>query len=153
MELAYGHRLSFRLPTGERYHFQNYWIGETVTIDNASCIFLPFGFSGVSVSRQADNIEATLVFPNNELSRPWAIEAVEGRWIAVVRVLLLNPENRSQYTVLHRYVGQAAGGGWDDTAATIRLNTVLDAVGGEVPARTIHQNLVGALPHTAAIGF
>jgi hypothetical protein len=153
MELSYGHRLTFRLPDGSRRHFQNFWIGETVTIDTQECSFLPFGFSGVSVSRQGDNIEASLLFPNNDLSRPWITEAVDNHWIAVVRVLILNPTNRADYTILHRYLGQVAGGGWDDTAVTLRLNTVLDAVGGEIPARTIHQKLVGALPHTAAVGF
>ena len=31
--------------------------------------FVPFGFSGVTVNRTGDGLEATVVFPNNEVSR------------------------------------------------------------------------------------
>ena len=47
---------------------------------------------------------------------------------------------------MYRYVGQVTSGAWKDTQIGLRINSVLDAVGGDIPARTLHQKLVGALP-------
>jgi phage-related protein len=147
MELALGNYLDLSTQSGSRvYRFQNFYINKTAAYQGVEYSFLPFGFSGVTVNRTGDNIEASLVFPNNEISRAWVVNAVTDFWIATVFVMVLDPDGAAAPDLLHRYVGQVATGAWDETAVTLRLNTVIDAVGAEVPMRRLTQALVGAIP-------
>jgi phage-related protein len=147
MELALGNYLDLSTQSGGRvYRFQNFYINKTASYQGGEYSFLPFGFSGVTVNRTGDNIEASLVFPNNEISRAWVVNAVTDFWIATVFVVVLDPDGVAAPDLLHRYVGQVATGAWDETAVTLRLNTVIDAVGAEVPMRRLTQALVGAIP-------
>jgi phage-related protein len=147
MELALGNYLDLSTQSGGRvYRFQNFYINKTAAYQGGEYSFLPFGFSGVTVNRTGDNIEASLVFPNNEISRAWVVNAVTDFWIATVFVVVLDPDGVAAPDLLHRYVGQVATGAWDETAVTLRLNTVIDAVGAEVPMRRLTQSLVGAIP-------
>ena len=147
MEFAVGNFLELKKASGTVSRWQNFWIKEN--IDGYS--FIPFGFSGLTSNRQGDNIDATLVFPNNELSRQWALEATKDKWIAIVDVFLFNPDNKSERTPLHKYVGQITSSGWGETAINVRLNTLLDAVGSDVPARRLSQRLVGYVPTSSNI--
>ena len=147
MDLALGNYLDFSTPDGGKvYHFQNFYINKTATYNGRVYSFLPFGFSGVTVNRAGDNVEAALVFPNNEISRAWGLNAVQGLWIATVLVMILDPDNASTPSLMHRYVGQVSNGNWDETSLQLRLDTVLDAVGTDVPMRRLTQQLVGAIP-------
>lgn len=147
MEFALGNFLTLTSKAGIQNRWQNFFINESID----GYTFVPFGFSGITINRQGDNVDATLVFPNNELSRRWSIEALRDGWLAQVQVMLLNPEDRSQREQLHTYTGVIAGGGWDETALNLRLNTVLDAVGAEIPKRRLRQRLVGQLPMTSNV--
>jgi phage-related protein len=147
MELALGNYLDLSTQSGGRvYRFQNFYINKTASYQGGEYSFLPFGFSGVTVNRTGDNVEASLVFPNNEISRAWVVNAVTDFWIATVFVVVLDPDGVAAPDLLHRYVGQVATGAWDETAVTLRLNTVIDAVGAEVPMRRLTQSLIGAIP-------
>jgi hypothetical protein len=159
MQYAIGNYLALRpkSPT-VAYRFQNFFIGQTARLiglqdKEQEYTFLPFGFSGVTINRSGDNVEASLVFPNNALSRAWGVEALENRWLVFVNVVMLDPADNTQGTILHNYVGQITSGTWDETSLNLNLSTVLDAVNSNVPARTISQNLVGALPMTSAISL
>ncbi len=133
------------------YRYQNFYINETATYGGQTYSFLPFGFSGVSINRSGDNTDASLIFPSNQLARSWGIEALENRWLATVYVLALNPDSSSGGTLMHSYTGSVAEGKWDETTLTLTLNTVLDAVGSDVPMRRISQVLVGALPTSSNV--
>jgi len=147
MDLALGNYLDFSTPSGGKvYHFQNFYINKTATYSGNVYSFLPFGFSGVTVNRAGDNVEATLVFPNNDISRAWGLNAVQDLWIATVLVMILDPDNANNPSLMHRYVGQVSNGNWDETSLQLRLDTVLDAVGTDVPMRRLTQQLVGAIP-------
>ena len=178
MELALGNFLTLRVPpassiNGPGYiqapdgwselRFQNFWIGQNALwkdVDFPGAIeqthaFLPFGFSGAVVSRQGDNIEASLIFPNSEISRSFLDQAVRDRWAAVVRVVeVTNLEDADTYpTQLYRYKGIVSAGGWGETTLQLSLSSVLDAVGLNLPARSIHQRLVGNVPFTSNIAL
>ena len=147
MDLALGNYLDFSTPSGGKvYHFQNFFINKTATYEGAQYAFLPFGFSGVTVNRTGDNVEASLVFPNNQISRAWGLKAVQDLWVATVLVLILDPDNPTGGELLHTYVGQVSNGSWDETSLQLRLDTVLDAVGTDVPMRRLTQRLIGAIP-------
>ena len=148
MELAVGHFLDLKYQNGTAlYRWQNFWIKENV--DNYS--FIPFGFSGLTTNRQGDNIDASLAFPNNELSRQYAVQATQERWVARVQMFLFEPEDKTKRQLLTTYIGQITSSSWKETAIQVRLNSLLDAVGGDIPARRISQQLVGNIPTTANI--
>jgi len=129
--LTVGHRLSF---SGGSY--QNYSIG--------SGDFLPFGFSGITANRSGDNTSATITLPNNALSRGWMDSLVDGN--AVVTV-----EELANGSVVYSYTGQVTSGGFDDTAVSLQLSSVLDAVANDVPWRYLTEELVGPIPMSASV--
>jgi len=147
MEIALGHFLTLSSRNSiQELKFQNFYVGEEVE----GRTFMPFGFSGTTTNRQADNLDATLVFPNNELSRSWASQALEEGWLAEVQVYAMDGSPR---TLLYDYFGQVSSGGWDEVALSLKLSTVLDAVGSNVPIRLMYRDLVGKLPTSSNLGL
>jgi hypothetical protein len=151
MELAIGNFITFSDNGNVRQRFQNFFISETITYSGDEYGFLPFGFSGVTINRTGDNTDASLLLPNNSLSRNWAVEALNNRWLAHVRVMLLDPDDRTAATQLHQYYGLVASGSWKEAELVVNLNTVLDAVGAEFPMRRLTQRLIGNIPTTSGV--
>ena len=148
---AFGHALRIKPEQTELYRFQNFFIGKEITHSGSAYQFVPFGFSGVTVNRTGDGLEATLVFPNNDLSRAWGVSAIEGSWLMEVDVLIIEDPDPDTglavtNTIAHTYTGQVTGGQWDNTSLNLELSSVLDAVGTDVPRRTLTQRIVGNLP-------
>lgn len=144
--LAYGHYLILG-----SYYFQNYWVNEDSALNGATYGYMPFAFSGSAFTKSGDNQPATLIFPNNDLSRGWAATAVKEKWTATVNTVLLNPDDNAQITVLSQYVGQIVSGGWDTTSLKLNMASVFDAVGADVPRKKLTQQLVGHLPLTSNV--
>ena len=136
------------------FRFQNFHIGEIVeytptgSTTKERYLFLPFGFSGITVSSDGSGTEASLVFPSNDLARSWAADAIEGRWMAEVKTMLLDPGDKTTFGTapLLTYLGQVDAGGYDGTKLQLSLSTVIDAVGARFPQRKINPFLVGHLP-------
>ncbi len=156
---AFGHALRIKPKNTIDYRFQNFFIGKQSTHQGEDYRFVPFGFSGVTVNRTGDGLEATIVLPNQSgekdktgrLARNWAIEALEQSWIMEVDVLIIeDPDNETglsaTHSVVHTYVGQVTGGQWDNVSINLELSTVLDAVGTDVPRRSLTKSNVGNLP-------
>ena len=153
MQYALGHFVRFTQGNGNVLAFQNFYIRAGVTRNNYLHSFMPFGFSGVSINIKGDNVDAALIFPNNDLSRSWSGQAVTESWLAAVDVCIVDPINSSSQQLLHTYSGVIASGGWDESAINLRLNSVLDAVSADLPNRTLHQRLVGKLPASSYVRF
>ena len=148
-ELALGHFLTLKTSTrggSVVYRYQNFFIGETIEYSSLDYHFLPFGFSGVTVNSDGTGTDATLLVPTTAISKGWAIEALEDRWLGTVSVMILNPADKTQFGKLSEYNGQVSRGSWDDTRLNLIFNTVIDAVAGEVPQRRLSKRLVGDLP-------
>lgn len=168
-ELAIGNFVRFYTNSDElKWKFQNFYIAETVTQDSIDYSFLPFGFSGLSTSREGGLEPATLVFPNDDqgISRGYLSEALRGRelrpdsddlgvitpYVAEVDVCILNPDDKTaEPTKLTTYTGQCTGGGWNDTSLQMQLSSLIDAATPDVPTRTLHQRLVGNLPFSSNV--
>lgn len=151
MELSIGNFLSFAAGTVTQQRFQNFFISEVTTYQGVDYLFAPFGFSGVTINRTGDNTEATLVFPNNNLTRAWAVDAIENKWLAHVQVMLLNPDDKTDFSMMHQYYGQVSSGRWGESSLDLTLSTVLDAVGSDVPVRRLTQKLIGSIPVTSNV--
>ncbi len=148
---AFGHALRIKPEQTELYRFQNFFIGKEITHKGSGYQFVPFGFSGVTVNRTGDGLEATLVFPNNSLTRNWGVSAIEQAWIMEVDVLIIkdpDPDTglSTENEIMHTYTGQVTGGQWDNTSLNLELSSVLDAVGTDVPRRSLTNRVVGNLP-------
>jgi hypothetical protein len=148
---AFGHYLQFK--GGTTLNFQNYWISENITYNGITYSFLPFAFSGVTVTRSGDNQPAALVFPNNQLSRDWIETAVTQQWIATCQTLLLDPYDNTGGRLLSSYTAQIVSGGWSETSVELRMASVLDAVGADLPRKRFTKQLVGKLPLTARVSL
>ena len=165
-ELALGHFVRFYNNSDAMlWAFQNFYINEDVNVDGIQYLFVPFGFSGLSASKEADLAPATLLFPSNNIARAYLGEALRGYaldspvegvirpYVAEVDVNVLDIDSPSVQTKLLTYTGQCTGGGWDDTTLKIELSSVLDAASADIPTRTLNQKLVGALPLTSAVNL
>ena len=152
-EIALGHMLTAKPRTAGAapLYFQNFWINENVAYNGNTHGFLPFGFSGVTVNRSGDNQSTQLALPNNSLSRSWASTLVDGSWVVLVDMLMLNPDNKADYRVLSSYAGPVAGAIWSDAELRLEISSVIDAVGGDVPRRRITEDVFGPLPTTAQV--
>ena len=156
--LAFAQYLTLRTPTETGgYKFQNYWVNEDAPFFNVGTGvpsqfgFMPFAFSGTTFTKTGDNQPAKLVFPNNALSRGWAEIAVVDRWLANTRTVLVNPDDKTDYTLLNVYIGQIVSAQWDETSLNLELASVLDAVGADVPQKRLTKQLVCSLPLTASV--
>ena len=108
------------------------------------CCIAPLG-------QDEGGMEAALVFPNNELSRRWGVNAIEGSYLMEVDVLVIedsDPDSglTAEHEIIHTYTGQVTGGQWDNVSLNLELSSVLDAVGTDVPRRSLTQRMVGNLP-------
>lgn len=146
---AFGQFLT--LTGSQTLRFQNYWIGENVTYSNNTYGFLPFAFSGATVTKSGDNQPAGLAFPNNALARGWAETAIRDQWLVTCLVMLINPDDRTDLTVLTSYTAQIVNGNWSDTGIEIGMASVLDAVGADIPRKKLTKQLVGNLPVTSSV--
>lgn len=146
---AFGQYLT--LTGSQTLRFQNYWIGENVSYGGDIYGFLPFAFSGATVTKSGDNQPAALAFPNNSLARGWAEMVIRDQWLVTCRVMLINPDDRNSPTLLTSYTAQVVGGGWSDTSIEVRMASVLDAVGADAPRKKLTKQLVGNLPLTSSV--
>lgn len=153
MQYALGHFVRFKQENGNILPFQNFYIRAGVSRSGYLHTFLPFGFNGVSINKQGDNVDSSIVLPNNDLSRAWAGQASVESWLATVEVCIVNPDNSSSQNLLHTYTGVVAAGAWDESVINLRLNSVLDAVSADAPNRSLHQRLVGKLPASSFVRF
>lgn len=161
--LALGHYCRF-YDSSDRliWSVQNFFLGTNVTHNGVVYVFAPFGFSGLTTTKDGSLEPATLLFPNNALARGYLGEALNGQplsgtggtalpYVAEVDVNVLDPGTNAVQTTLFTYTGQATSGGWDDIGVKINLSSVFDAVTGDVPTRTLHRRLVGALPLSSSV--
>jgi len=150
MELNLGILLELKTPTETKFRFQNYRVGTDVTHDGHTWLFAPFSFSGAVSNLDGSNLDAGLVFPSQKIVRGWAANAMRDKWLGIVYVMLLNNDSTIVRT-LYSNTGVIASGGWDDTNVELSLNTIVDAVRGEIPGRVMNNQLVGNIPITASI--
>jgi hypothetical protein len=156
--LSVGNFVSFQDPANEGtlFFFQNFFINKAMAYDDHQYEFAPFGFSGVTINRNGDGTDASLVFPNNALTRGWALRAIEDRWLVRVDVVLVDISSTTSVDIagrVHQYFGQVSSGRWDEASLSLSVGTVLDAVGADVPRRNLSQDLVGSLPITSNVSL
>ena len=152
-QYAFGNVLTITDQGRVQYRYQNFFINKTASYGGQTYTFVPFGFSGVSVNRTGDGVESSLVFPSNDLTRSWGVNAVNNHWVMQVSLLIIDSQHdpNGVHDAVSTYVGQVVGGQWDNVSMTLNLGTILDAVGADIPRRSINRKLVGNLPITSNV--
>ena len=124
----------------------------------SSFSYVPFGFSGITVTRTGDGVEGNIIFPYHNLIQSWIKNSIDLQHIASVQVLSLtddyadddpeiSPNTPSEkIQVLTKYTGKIMTGSWNSSQIVLKLGSVLDAVGGDLPRRYLTSKSVGDLP-------
>lgn len=157
--LAVGQFFTFTEVTTVKARYQNFFVDKTVKYNNLDHIFLPFGFSGVTISTDGANLDASILLPSLPISRDWAIDAAENRWFISLTTLLIDPDatalttSGTHFLKLTEYNGQVTAAAWTESELTLNINTVLDAAGADLPARRLTQRLCGSIPTTSRVSM
>lgn len=147
MSIAIGTFVNFN----DRFRFQNFFQGEVRRWKDQSYLFAGFGYSGSTTDLQNGNVDASLVFNNNEMSMNLATEAANNRWIVEVMTVWLNPSTLEEERDYMTDTFMVTAFEHDHLRLNIKLASPLDAITGDVPRRRLTEKLVGALPSTGQV--
>ena len=139
--------------TDAGYYFQNFHYGENRNYNGSNYMYGAFGFSGGTVDLEAANIDASLVFAVNALALSVFQEAVNSRWLIVIRTVWLDPDTFEEGRTYGEETYAITGLEHDSSRLSVRLGSPLDAVAQNAPRRVLTQKLVGALPSTGNINL
>ena len=125
----------------------NYLISDSTSGGNWDYhYYLPFIYQGAAKNRSGDNLEAHLVFANNQLAMNRAREAVLNKWHVEVKVCIYDPESVHPGKALTVDNWLASSLSYDATTVEVLLSSAIDAVGSNAPNRVLTTFMVGALP-------
>ena len=139
-----------RVPEGRDYRFENFHFDGT-EYKGESFVFIPFGFSGVTMNRSGENSQAEIIFPNNDLARSFVDRAVSYKWTVEIETCLVLDIDAREYQQVYKYTGEVSGGTWKGDSLMMSLSSILDAVTANVPLRNFDVERVGPLPITGNI--
>lgn len=122
-----------------------------VELDGVDYDYLGFIYSGSAVNLTGDNLEATLVFSSNWLTKGFAEKAVMNGWRVRVTTCVMKQSDWTVAKTLTEEFWIVASMGYDDTQVELLLSSGIDAVGANAPTRTLTTAMVGQLPVTGAI--
>ena len=125
-------------------------------VDNQDYYYLPFIYQGAAKNRSGDNLEAGLLFANNDLAMNYAQEAVLNKYYVEIFVSVVDPANLQPKQIYGNYFltrdnWLAASMSYDFETIEIILSSSIDAVGTTAPNRRLTTGLVGSLPVTGDI--
>ena len=132
-----------------RYH--NAKPGAVITEAQEKYSFLPFLYSGATVSRTGDNVTAELTLSSNDIARSNVAQLVEQNYRADVRVCRMSDDFLHCRRVLSLETWLVSSAAYDATAIQIQLSGGIDAVNASIPRRILTSSVVGPLPVTGNI--
>jgi phage-related protein len=130
---------------GNRYRFQNYFIGETKIYRGDDYDFVAFRAEGALSSLNGENQTLSVLFPGQTV----IIRLVElGRGNRLSSLVLttawLNGLGEITSTVADYFIG--SGASFNEDTVELRFRSAMDSVGSSFPARTLTSENVGILP-------
>lgn len=128
------------------YYFQNFTINGTRTFRGDTYSFAPYAFNANSANRGGDRSDCAMVWPLNDIAVNLAEEMASKNRLMQVDTVSIKLDNYANDTLINTELWRVAGYETDVEKVVIRLQTPLDAVAANVPARVITEELVGALP-------
>ena len=133
------------------HKFQN---GKHTAVDGHS--FLSFIYQGAAMNRSGDNLEASIVLANNPLSMSYVKDFVEQKYYIQVETFLMTADFNKDTAAKNggRLTGEywlAAGMRYDPESIELLLSSPVDAVGANVPQKTLSTEQCKQLPLTGTI--
>lgn len=113
--------------------------------------FLPFIYSGATVSRTGDNVISEVTLSSNDIARSNVANIVNQHYRMEVFVLRMNQTFTDFTAILSEDTWLVASAVYDATAIQISLSSGLDAVNANTPRRVLTSADVGPLPVTGNV--
>ena len=124
--------------------------GDTL-LDAKSYEFLPFVYNGATKSLSGDNLESSLTFASNVLTREIIHEAATQFWSVQVDTVLMHPDTFLPNRTLTTEYWIASSFNYNVSGVQLVLSTAIDAVTSSIPNKVLRSQDVGALPVTSRI--
>ena len=113
--------------------------------------YAAFGYSGSTTDLQSGNVDAQLVFANNQFVLGLANDLASNSRIIRINTVWLNPATLAEISTYTQDVFMVTGYESDTTRVALRLSSPLDAVTADIPRRRLGSQLVGALPSSGDV--
>ena len=132
----------------EQHTFQN----GKYDADVGGYTYLSFIYQGAAMNRTGDNLEASLILANSPLSMGHVHQFVEeGYYVEVETHLMDENFNKKQNIPLTKEYWLASGMRYDPESIELLLSSPVDAVGANVPQKTLSTEQCKQLPLTGTI--
>ena len=113
--------------------------------------YLPFLYSGATVSLTGDNVTADLILSSNDIARSNVANLVNQNYRATILVCRMDADFDTIQSVLSEETWLVSSASYDSTAIQIQLSSGLDAVNANIPRRVLITADVGPLPVTGSL--
>ena len=146
IRIAQFFKLKTANTTAATHFYQNYFVGQTKTLNGLDWQFAPFQAEGAMASLNGENDQLTVLFPNTEVALR-LVEQGDFNRLSEMELITawLNGLDEIQFTSPPEfYIG--IGASFSETTIELRYRSAIDSVGSAFPARTLSRNLVGPLP-------
>ena len=140
---------SFSAPGGTTLNLNKFQNGKYDANVNGHT-YLSFIYQGAAMNRTGDNLEASLVLANSPLSMGFVNQFVEEGYYVEVEVWLMNTDF-SRNSMLTKEYWLASGMRYDPESIELLLSSAIDAVGANVPQKSLSTEQCKQLPLTGTI--
>ena len=114
--------------------------------------YLSFIYQGAAMNRTGDNLEASIILANNPLSMSYVKDFVEQKYYIDVETWLMDDDfNKQPGKMLTKEYWLATGMRYDPESIELLLSSAIDAVGAQVPQKTLSTEQCNQLPLTGTI--
>jgi hypothetical protein len=132
-------------------NYQNFHAHQTRRWNNREFTYASFGYSGSTTDLQSGNVDAQLVFANNQFVLGLANQLADAGTIIRINTVWLNPTTFRELSSYTQDTFMVTGYESDTTRVAFRLSSPLDAVTADVPRRRLAAQLVGSLPSSGDV--
>ena len=140
---------SFSAPDGTTLNLNKFQNGKYDANVNGHT-YLSFIYQGAAMNRTGDNLEASLVLANSPLSMGFVNQFVEEGYYVEVEVWLMYTDF-SRNSMLTKEYWLASGMRYDPESIELLLSSAIDAVGANVPQKSLSTEQCKQLPLTGTI--
>tara|TARA_R100000664_G_C2653628_1_gene73094 strand:- start:48 stop:548 length:501 start_codon:yes stop_codon:yes gene_type:complete len=115
--------------------------------------YLSFIYQGAAINRTGDNLEASIILANNPLSMAYVKEFVDKKYYVEVETFVMDNDFNSTASniPLTKEYWLAASLRYDSQNIELLLSSAIDAVGANVPQKTLSTDQCKHLPLTGTI--
>lgn len=131
------------------YRWQNYYIGQTVTLGSASWSYHPFESNGLVSGTTGGDSSLSIKVPATTLAVTVFQTAIDNNYLCEIKIYqfysaLQQTAPQAEQITVGTYVGEVIGISGTFAELEIQLGSSLSPVGAQVPPRKYTGSLVGA---------